>query len=91
MSVERQPQNDRRGGGSTLIAQLIVLVRGVVPLLLLALALLIGPTLVVWWVDGGSLSWRYVLIGGAISALLLVLIGLALGWAMGQLGRGRRR
>ncbi|HET9223741.1 MAG TPA: hypothetical protein VFO07_14615 [Roseiflexaceae bacterium] len=91
MSVERQPQNDRRGGGSALIAQLIVLVRGVVPLLLVALALLIGPTLVVWWVDGGSLSWRYVLIGGAISAALLVLIGLALGWAMGQLGRGRRR
>ena len=73
------------------MAQLIVLVRGVVPLLLVALALLIGPTLVVWWVDGGSLRWQYVLIGGAISAVLLVLMGLALGWAMGQLGRGRRR
>jgi uncharacterized membrane protein len=68
-----------------------MLVRGVVPLLLVALSLLAGPTLAVWWAIGGSLSWRHILIGGAISVALLALMGLALGWAIGRIGRGRRR
>ena len=67
------------------------LVRAAAQLLLAALGLLLGPTLVVWLVLGGPFGWRHVIVGGAISAALLVLMGLALGWAMGQIGRGRRR
>jgi hypothetical protein len=89
LSVEHDSPKDGRGR-PTLIARLVLLARGVVPLLLVALGLLAGPTLAVWWVVGGSLSWRHVLIGGAISAALLLLMGLALGWAIGRIGRGRR-
>ena len=68
-----------------------LLLRGVVPLLVVALALLAGPTLLVWWLLGGPFGLRHALIGVAISLGLLAGMGLALGWAVGRMGRGRRR
>ena len=38
---------------SILHSQLFIFLRGAVPLLLVALALLAGPTLLVWWLRGG--------------------------------------
>jgi phosphate/sulfate permease len=67
-----------------------LLLRGAVPLILVALALLAGPTLLVWWLSGEPLSWRLALIGGAISLALLAAMALAFGWAVGRMGRWRR-
>ena len=72
-------------------SQLLILLRGIVPLVLAALILLAGPTLLVWWLIGGPFSLRHVLIGGAVTVGLVAALGLALGWAVGQLGRGRGR
>ena len=66
---------------------LSLLLRGAIPLIAAALALLAGPTLLVWWLMGGVFGWRHVLIGGAISVGLLVALGLAFGWAIGRAGR----
>ena len=76
---------------STVRSRVWLLLRGAVPLLALALALLAGPMLLVWWLSGGPFSARDLLIGGGISLALLAGMGLALGWAVGRLGRGPRR
>jgi len=91
LTVGHNSPNDRRRGGSRSEARFWLLLRGVVPLLLVALLVLPGPTLAVWWVAGGAFRWRYLLIGGAISAALLVLLGLAFGWTLGRIVRGPRR
>lgn len=65
--------------------------RGAIPLLMVALALLVGPTLLIWWLSGAALSWRQVLIGGAISLGLLIALGLAFGWAVGRIKRSSRK
>ena len=57
------------------------------PLVLAALALLAGPTLLVWWLRGGPFGLDDALIGGAISVALLVVLGLVFGWAVGRIGR----
>jgi uncharacterized BrkB/YihY/UPF0761 family membrane protein len=75
---------------SILHSQLFIFLRGAVPLLLVALALLAGPTLLVWWLRGGQFSMGDLLIGGAISVALLMVLGLVFGWAVGRIGRGRR-
>ncbi len=67
-----------------------LLLRGAVPLLIVALALLAGPTLLAWWWLGGPLGWRHLLIGGTISLSLLLAMGLIFGWAVGRIQRGRR-
>jgi uncharacterized BrkB/YihY/UPF0761 family membrane protein len=67
-----------------------IFLRGFVPLLLVVLAVLVGPTLIVWWLHGGALRLSDALIGGAVSLTLLLGAGLAFGWAVGRLGRGRR-
>ena len=65
--------------------------RGAVPLLLVALALLAGPALLVWWLRGGRFGLDDLLIGGAISIALLIVAGLGFGWAVGRIGRARRK
>lgn len=68
-----------------------LLVRAVVPLVVVVVALLAGPTLLVWVLLGGPFGWRHVLIGGGISLALLIGMGAALGWAIGKLGDRHRR
>ena len=63
--------------------------RGYGPLLIVALAVLAGPTLLVWWLLDGPFRWHHALIGGAASLAVLGGIGLALGWAVGRIRRGR--
>lgn len=70
--------------------KLILLLRGAVPLALVALALVGLPTLVAWWLMGGPFGWRHLLAGLAGGAVLLALGGLALGWAMGRFVRRDR-
>jgi uncharacterized BrkB/YihY/UPF0761 family membrane protein len=74
---------------SILHSQFFTLLRGVVPLLLVALALLAGPVLLAWWLRGGPFGLDDALIGGAISVVLLLGAGLAFGWAVGRIGRRR--
>jgi uncharacterized BrkB/YihY/UPF0761 family membrane protein len=76
---------------SILHSRLFLFFRGGVPLLLVALALLAGPALLAWRLRGGRFGFDDALIGGAISATLLIVLGLAFGWAIGRIGRGRRR
>jgi uncharacterized BrkB/YihY/UPF0761 family membrane protein len=71
-------------------SQLFIFLRGAVPLLLVALALLAGPALLVWWLRGGRFGVDDLLIGGAISVALLIVAGLVFGWAVGRIGRRRR-
>ena len=77
--------------GSRRNAPASLLVRGAVPLIAVTLALVAGPTLLVWWLSGGPFRWSYTLIGGAISLGLLAAMGLTLGWAVGRMGRSRHR
>ncbi|HEX9373564.1 MAG TPA: hypothetical protein VF897_21300 [Roseiflexaceae bacterium] len=72
-------------------ARIGLLLRGAVPLTLAALALLAGPALLVWWLRGGPFGLDDALIGGAITLALLAGMALALGWAVGRIGRGRRK
>ncbi|MEP7188348.1 MAG: hypothetical protein ABI901_04050 [Roseiflexaceae bacterium] len=75
---ERQPRF------SIFNAQLFIFLRGAVPLLLVTLALLVGPTLLVWWLRGGGpFGLDDALIGGAISVALVTVVGLVFGWAVG--------
>ena len=74
---------------SILHSQLFIFLRGAVPLLLVALALLAGPALLVWWLRGGTFGLDDALIGGAISVALLAVAGLVFGWAVGRIGRRR--
>jgi uncharacterized BrkB/YihY/UPF0761 family membrane protein len=76
---------------SILHSQLFILLRGAVPLVLVGLALLAGPTLLIWWLRGGPFGIDDALIGGAIGVGLLIVAGLVFGWAVGRIGRGRRR
>jgi uncharacterized BrkB/YihY/UPF0761 family membrane protein len=82
---------ERQQRFSFLHSQLFIFLRGAIPLLLVALALLAGPTLLAWWLRGGALGLDDALIGGAISLTLLIVAGLGLGWAVGRIGRARRR
>lgn len=68
--------------------QVILFLRGAVPLALVALALVALPALAAWWLTGGPFGWRHLLAGVVGGAALAGLGGLALGWAM---GRYRRR
>jgi uncharacterized BrkB/YihY/UPF0761 family membrane protein len=79
--------DEERERFSILHSRFFMLLRGVVPLLLVALALLAGPTLLVWWVRGGPFGLYDALIGGALSVALLAALGLAFGWAVGRMGR----
>jgi uncharacterized BrkB/YihY/UPF0761 family membrane protein len=76
---------------SILHSQLFIFLRGAVPLLLVALAVLAGPTLLVWWLRGGPFGVDDALIGAAISVVLLSVAVLTFEWAIGRIGRGRRR
>lgn len=76
---------------SLLHSQLFIFLRGAVPLVLVALALLAGPTLLVWWLRGGAFGLDDALIGGAISVALLIVAALGFGWAVGRIGRARRK
>lgn len=58
--------------------------RGAVPLALVALGLVGVPTLLAWWLLGGPLGWRHLLVGLASAVILFALGGLALGWAIGR-------
>jgi len=78
---ERQPRF------SIFNAQLFILLRASGPLLLVALALLAGPALLVWWLRGGRFGLDDLLIGGVISVALLTVVGLVFGWAVGRIGR----
>ena len=70
---------------------MFIFLRGAVPLLLIALALLAGPALLVWWLrGGGQFGLDDLLIGGAISVVLLIVVGILFGWAVGRIGRARR-
>src|SRR6266496_1620962 len=60
---------------SILHSRLFIFLRGAVPLLLVALALLAGPTLLVWWLRGGPFGLDDLLIGGSIILVLLVTPG----------------
>ena len=82
---------DRRQRFSIFNSQLFIFLRGAVPLLLVALALLAGPTLLVWRLRGGSFGLGDLLIGGAISVALLLVAGIVFGWAVGRIGRARRK
>ncbi|MCG8346765.1 MAG: hypothetical protein MI924_03155 [Chloroflexales bacterium] len=73
------------------IQQGCLFVRGAIPLIGVALALLLGPTLLVWWWSGGLFDWRYLVIGGMISLGLLAALALVFAWAVGRMGQGRRR
>lgn len=75
----------------TLLRRAWILVRAVVPLLAVGLALLAGPTLLAWWLMGGPFGWRHVLIGVAVSLGVFIVMSLALGWALGRAGLGKRR
>ena len=83
--------DERHERFSILHSQLFIFLRGAVPLLLVALALLAGPALLVWWLRGGPFDMADLLIGGAISVALLIAAGLVFGWAVGQIGRARRK
>lgn len=67
--------------------RLLLLLRGALPLALVALALVGLPTLLAWWALGGPLGWRHLLVGLLGGAALVGLGGLALGWAMGRFKR----
>ena len=85
-------QRERKNtDGSPRQASVVLLVRGAVPLIAVALALLVGPSLLVWWLSGGPFGWHHALIGGGISLGLLAALGLALGWAIGRMRRSRHR
>lgn len=62
----------------------MLFLRSAVPLALVALALVGVPTLLAWWLLGGPLGWRHLLIGVAGAVILFALAGLALGWAIGR-------
>jgi uncharacterized BrkB/YihY/UPF0761 family membrane protein len=83
--------DERHQRFSILHSQFFIFLRGAVPLLLVALALLASPTLLVWWLHGGPFGLDDLLIGGAISVALLIVAGLLFGWAVGRIGRAPRR
>jgi uncharacterized BrkB/YihY/UPF0761 family membrane protein len=94
LSIENEQLRDKRENAhsqcSIFNSQLFILLRGALPLVLVALARLAGPALLIWWLRGGAFSLEDLLIGGAISAALLVALGLVFGWAVGRIGRPRK-
>jgi uncharacterized BrkB/YihY/UPF0761 family membrane protein len=94
LSIENEKLRNKRDNSQFSIfnSRLFLFLRGAVPLLLVALALLAGPTLLVWWLrGGGQFDMEDLLIGGAISVALLAVAGLVFGWAVGRIGRARRK
>jgi hypothetical protein len=91
--IENEALRNKRDNAQFSIfnSQLFIFLRGAVPLLVVALALLAGPTLLAWWLRGGPFGLDDALIGMAISAGLLIVLGLAFGWAVGRMGRARRK
>lgn len=85
--MQNEGQRKRR---SILHSPSVLFLRGFVPLLLVAVVLLLGPTLAVWWAHGGTFRLGDAVIGGAVSLMLLLAAGLAFGWLVGRLGRGRK-
>jgi uncharacterized BrkB/YihY/UPF0761 family membrane protein len=85
--LKMKNNEERQRRFSILHSQWFVFLRGAVPLLLVALALLAGPALLVWWLRGGRFGMDDLLIGGAISAALLIVATLVFGWAVGRIGR----
>jgi uncharacterized BrkB/YihY/UPF0761 family membrane protein len=77
--------------GRSEVPQMFTFLRGAVPLVLAALAVLAGPALLIWWLRGGVFGMDDLLIGAAISAALALVLGLLFGWAVGQAGRRRRK
>jgi hypothetical protein len=69
--------------------QVILFLRGAVPLALVAVALVALPALLAWWLTGGPFGWLHLLVGLVGGAALIALGGLALGWAVGRWRRGR--
>lgn len=67
-----------------MLRKVVLFLRGAVPLLLVALAMVGGPALVAWALLGGPFGWRHLLIGLAGGAALLVIGGLIFGWALGK-------
>lgn len=67
-----------------MLRKIWLFLRGAVPLLLVALALVAVPALVAWALLGGPLGWRHLLIGLAGGAALLGIGGLLFGWALGK-------
>jgi uncharacterized BrkB/YihY/UPF0761 family membrane protein len=93
LKIENEELRNKRDNAQFSIfnSQLFIFLRGAVPLALVVLALLAGPTLLVWWLHGGPFGLDDALLGGAISVALLIALGLAFGWAVGKIGSGRRR
>jgi uncharacterized BrkB/YihY/UPF0761 family membrane protein len=92
LKIENEELRNKRDTArfSIFNSRYFLFLRGAVPLLLVALALLAGPALLVWWLRGGPFGVDDALIGGAISVVLLIVLGLAFGWAVGRIVRGRR-
>ncbi len=86
-----QSDEERNRRFSIFRSQLFMFLRGAVPLLLVALALLAGPALLIWWLRGGQFGRDDLLIGAAISVALLIVLGLVFGWAVGRIARARRK
>jgi uncharacterized BrkB/YihY/UPF0761 family membrane protein len=63
----------------------ILFLRGAVPLLLLALAVVGGPTMLAWWLIGGPFGWPHLLAGALGAAALLLIFGLIFGWGIGRM------
>lgn len=68
--------------------RIILFLRGAIPLLLVALALVGLPTLLAWWLIGGSWRWWYLLVGLLAGGALFGVGGMIFGWAI---GRGLKR
>jgi uncharacterized BrkB/YihY/UPF0761 family membrane protein len=64
--------------------RVLLFLRGALPLLLLGLAMVGGPTLLAWWLMGGPLGWPHLLAGALGGAALLLVGGLIFGWALGR-------
>ncbi len=58
--------------------------RGYGTLLLSGLLIFALPTLLAWWLIGGSFGWIHLLAGIAGGLLILLAAGLLFGWAVGR-------
>lgn len=72
-----------------MIQKIWLFLRGAVPLLLVALALVGLPALIAWALLGGPLGWRHLLIGLIGGGALLGVGGLIFGWALGRRVKGK--
>jgi hypothetical protein len=74
------PEPDTRQGRRNAWLRL----RGYGTLLLSGLLIFALPTLLAWWLIGGSFGWLHLLVGIGGGLLVLLAAGLAFGWAVGQ-------